>query len=335
MNEVLRANLLSPFPLSFALGAFARSIRSDLRIPKEAYQILSVYLLLALGLKGGVELGHARLGDIVAPAGATLLLGILTPLFAWAVLRLSRRFPPADCAAIAAHYGSVSAVTFFAAQQFVGLMGAPAEPFMTTLLTLLESPGIHVALAIGVLTRRPADAALGSGGPEKGRTGQANWKSALHEILAGRTLMLLVGGLLVGLVIGQAGYEPIRPFFEGGFKGALVIFLLEMGMVAADRAGDLRSVGLFLGIFAIAVPLVHGGLGVLLGHAAGLSVGGCTILGAMAASASYIAAPPATRATLPEANPSLSLTASLGITFPFNLVVGIPAYFQFAQWVAR
>ena len=328
MMQILRMNLLSPLPLAFALGAFARAIRSDLRIPRDAYQILAIYLLLAIGLKGGVELSQAHLDALKGPAAATLFLGFLTPVLAWGVLRLSRRFTPEDCAAIAAHYGSVSAVTFFAALQFVERMGSPAEPFMTTLLTLLESPGIQVALAIGLLTRRrPATAEVMSG--------RSRLLGALHELATGRTLLLLVGGLVLGAIIGESGYQPIRGFFEGGFKGALMIFLLEMGMVAAERASSLRAVGGFLCAFAVGVPLVHGTLGVLLGHAAGLSVGGSTVLGAMAASASYIAAPPATQATLPEANPTLSLTAALGITFPFNLMVGIPLFFSLAQRVAR
>jgi hypothetical protein len=231
-----------------------------------------------------------------------------------------------DAAGMAAHYGSVSAVTFIAAQQFTSDMGAAAEGFMPTLLTLLESPGIHIALAIGALKR----AKLQNGNPEAPIKSKS---SVLHEILTARSMILLVGGLVVGLLMGTKGYEPIKPFFETGFKGALVLFILEMGLVAATRFQDLRKVGFRLIGLGILLPIIHGALGVFLGHWAGLSVGGATVLGTMAASASYIAAPPAVRMTLPEANPAYYLTASLAVTFPFNLVIGIPFYYQIALWL--
>ena len=156
---------------------------------------------------------------------------------------------------------------------------------------------------------------------------------SLHHVLTGRTMVLLAGGLVVGWLMGEGGWHQVQPFFDSGFKGALMIFLLEMGMLAADRLGDLRRVGPFLLAFGTLVPLLHGALGVLLGHLAGLSAGGATVLGAMAASASYIAAPPAVRTTLPEANPTFSLALALGITFPFNVVIGIPLYWRFASFL--
>ena len=350
-TEMLRANLLSPIVLAFGLGAIARAVRSELRIPKELYTALSIYLLLALGLKGGVELAHAGIAGIAKPALATLLLGCITPITAYVALRRIGRFSTDDAAGIAAHYGSVSAVTFLAAQQFVAAMGAAPEPYMATLLALLESPGIHIALAIGVGARLrrsqaleaveavPVRAAVGGAGgfvalvgePAPVRTASASLASTLHEVLTGRTMVLLAGGLVVGALMGERGWQQVQPFFESGFKGALVIFLLEMGMLAASRAGDLRRVGPFLLAFGVVTPLLHGALGVALGRLAGLSPGGATVLGGMAASASYIAAPPAVRAQLPEANPSYSLTLALAITFPFNVLVGIPAFY----WMAR
>lgn len=327
MFETLKSNLLSPIPLAFALGVLARLIKSEFSLPKDLYTSLSIYLLFALGLKGGVELSHSSFHTIAWPAAATLLLGCITPLFAYATLRWLGRFNSADSAGIAAHYGSVSAVTFIAAQQFVQRMGVPAEGFMPTLLTLLESPGIHIALAIGAVQRSRALAVAG-------QSQSSAVKHVLHEVFTGRTMVLLVGGLLVGFAMGAPGWTAVSPFFDTGFKGALMLFLLEMGIVAASRFGDLRTVGPFLLAFGILMPLVHGALGVALGHLAGLSVGGCTVLGTMAASASYIAAPPAVRLTLPEANPTFSLTASLAITFPFNILAGIPIYFRIAQALA-
>jgi len=327
MLETLQANLLSPIPLAFALGVVTRLMKSEFSLPKDLYSSLSIYLLFALGLKGGAELAHATFDRIAWPAAVTLLLGCLTPITSFVVLRSLGRFGSADAAGIAAHYGSVSAVTFIAAQQFLQRTNVSVEAFMPTLLTLLESPGIHVALAIGALQRTRSLTA----GAER-ETGTVS--QVLHEVLTGRTMVLLVGGLLVGYFMGESGWTAVSPFFEGGFKGALTLFLLEMGIVAGSRLGDLKKVGSFLLGFGIVMPLVHGALGVALGRWAGLSIGGCTMLGTMAASASYIAAPPAVRLTLPEANPTYSLTAALAITFPFNLLAGIPIYYRVAQALA-
>lgn len=324
--EILRANLLSPIVLAFSLGIFAKVIRSELSLPKDLYSSLSIYLLLALGLKGGVELSQSSAHEIAWPAVATVFLGCLTPVSAYVLLRRLGKFTSIDAAGMAAHYGSVSAVTFIAAQQFTTSMGSTAEGFMPTLLTLLESPGIHIALAIGALKRAKLQA-VGSGLPTK------NASTIIHEIVTSRSMVLLVGGLIIGLLMGPKAYEPIKPFFENGFKGALVLFLLEMGIIAGGRLKDLKVVGLRIVFFGLLLPLVHGSIGVLLGHLAGLSIGGASVLGAMAASASYIAAPPAVRMTLPEANPAYYLTASLAVTFPFNLVVGIPLYYKLAIWI--
>lgn len=336
MLDVLRINLCSPLALAFGLGIFARLVRSELTLPRELYASLSIYLLLALGLKGGVELSHSTFSEIVWPAAATILLGCLTPVTSYLVLR--RRFGAADAAGIAAHYGSVSAVTFIAAQQFGQTVGAPAEGFLPTLLTLMESPGIHIALAIGaVQTARAATQAAAKPGPETpgGSSPAARpLKEVLHEVLTARSMILLVGGLIAGFIMGESGYSPVRPFFEDMFKGALTLFLLEMGLAAGNRLGDLRHAGAFLLLFGTLMPLVHGALGVALGTWAGLSLGGAAVLGTMAASASYIAAPPAVRMTLPEANPTYYLTAALAITFPFNLLVGIPVYFALARALA-
>lgn len=325
--EILKTNLLSPIVLAFILGIVAKLLKSELSLPKDLYSSLSIYLLLALGLKGGVELSESSLHVIALPAFVTLVLGCVTPVSAYFIMRKLGRFAQVDAAALAAHYGSVSAVTFIAATQFVGEMGRTAEGFMPTLLTLLESPGIHIALAIGALKRANSTAADSSA--DKKSTG-----AIFHEILTARSMILLVGGLMVGLLMGAKAYEPVKPFFESGFKGALVLFLLEMGIVAGARLSDLKKVGLPLISLGVLIPILHGGLGVVLGHWSGLSVGGATVLGTMAASASYIAAPPAVRMTLPEANPTYYLTASLAVTFPFNLVVGIPMFFKLAEWLA-
>lgn len=326
MREILQANLLSPITLCFLLGVIAKLVRSEFSLPKDIYVGISIYLLLALGLKGGVELAEASFASIAGPVGVTLALGCITPITSYLILRKIGRFSVSDAAGIAAHYGSVSAVTFIAAQSFINEMSMrdpslpPLEGFMPTLLALLESPGIHIALAIGAVKTASKD------------HGTAK---VLHEVLTGRTMILLLGGLIVGSLIGHKNWEVIAPFYDpkgGVFRGLLCVFLLEMGIVAGSRMGDLKKVGLFLIGFGTIVPVLHGALAVVLGTWAGLSIGGCTVLGAMAASASYIAAPPAVRVTLPDANPSYYLTSALAITFPFNVVLGIPIYFEIAKF---
>jgi len=319
-SNPLIGNLLSPAVLSFVLGLFARLIKGDLSLPKDAFGLIAAYLLFAIGLKGGVELAHAPAGEVAGPVAMTLLLGCLTPVFAYFVLRKFCRLGPADAAGVAAHYGSVSAVTFIAAQSFVAAQGQPSEGFMPTLVTVLESPGINIALAIGLMSS----------------SGGRKLSAALHEVFTSRGLLLLIGGLLVGLVMGEKNWSDVSLFYDTKgpiFRGSLCLFLLHMGAIAGERLSDLKNVGPRLLLFAIFVPIAHGALGVWLGHLSGLSVGGAAVLGAMSASASYIAAPPAVRLTLPEANPTFSLTCSLGITFPFNILAGIPIYFEMARWM--
>lgn len=321
-THALIGNLLSPAVLSFVLGLFARLVKGDLSLPKDAFGLIAAYLLFAIGLKGGVELAHAPAGAVAWPVAVTVLLGCLTPVIAYILLRKFCRLEAADAAGVAAHYGSVSAVTFIAAQSFVAAQGAPAEGFMPTLVTVLESPGINIALAIGLMT-------AGSG---------RRLSAALHEVFTSRGLLLLLGGLMVGLVMGEKNWADVSLFYDTKgpiFRGSLCLFLLHMGALAGERLAELKQVGPRLLLFAILVPIGHGTLGVWLGHLSGLSVGGAAVLGAMAASASYIAAPPAVRLTLPEANPTYSLTCSLGITFPFNILVGIPLYFEIARWMSE
>lgn len=326
--------------LAFAFGIVCRLIKSEMAIPRDLYTTLSIYLLFALGLKGGVELSHSQWQQLLFPAIVTIALGCITPVSSFLTLRYLGRFSIADAAGIAAHYGSVSAVTFIAAEKFVfaNLGEGSVAPFMPTLLTLLEIPGIQIALAIGVLgmakSKRDKDRASGS------RTVDATSPSlgaVWHELLTARSMVLLVGGMVIGFIIRYEGYASVKPFFDKGewmFKGALTLFLLEMGLVAGSRLADLKHAGAFLIAFGILAPIAHGALGVYLGTLAGLDAGSCTVLGTMAASASYIAAPPAVRMTLPEANPTFYLTAALAITFPFNLLVGIPLYFRMALTMA-
>jgi len=308
--------------LSFLLGIFATLARSDLRIPDELYTALSIYLLFAIGLKGGAALSATPLSDFAAPALATLALGIAVPAWCYAALRRLGSFGVPDAAALAAHYGSVSAVTFIATLSFVEAVGSKAEGFMPALVAILEVPAIVLALLLARLARQDGREA-----------GAGHVGEALREIVTGKSIVLLLGGLAIGIAAGTKGMAEVKPFFVDPFKGVLCLFLLEMGMTAAKRFRDFARVGAFLVTFALVAPVVNGVLGVALGTWAGLSLGGATVLGAMAASASYIAAPAAVRIGIPEANPAFYLTASLAITFPFNLTVGIPLYHAIAQQV--
>jgi|YNPBryulayer2012_1023412.scaffolds.fasta_scaffold00656_8 hypothetical protein len=316
--ELVQINLLSPMVLAFALGITATLLHSDLKLPDELYTTLSIYLLLAIGLKGGIALAETSLAVFWAPAVATLLLGIIIPVIAYGVARKIGKMNVADAAALAAHYGSVSAVTFAAAQTFLDTVGVRYEGFMPALVAILEVPAIVVALLIAQV----------AGAPQGG-----DWRKALRELLTSKSILLLVGGMIIGWLAGPRGGKEVAPVFVDLFKGALTFFLLELGMVAARRFRDLPSAGLFLLGFGIIMPIFNGLLGIWFGSMTGLSLGGSTILGVLAASASYIAAPAAVRIALPQANPGFYLTAALGITFPFNLAIGLPLYYTIASLI--
>lgn len=305
-----------PVILFFVLGVIAGFVRSDLKIPGVLYESLSIFLLLAIGLKGGVELARYPLFDVALPALAVVVAGALIPLAAFPVLRRVGKLSTADAGSIAAHYGSVSVVTFAVGSSYLARLGEAAEGYMTVFLVLLEFP----ALMIGVLLARRGERST-------------PWGRVMHEVFAGKSIVLLLGGLMIGWVAGPGGIAPLDSLFFDLFKGLLAFFLLEMGLVVARRFGDLRRAGAFLVVFAVLMPLAAAGLGLITGMLLELSVGGVTLLATLYASASYIAAPAAMRIAVPQANPALSIGAALGITFPFNLVVGIPLYHRLAQYL--
>ena len=312
--DLLIQNLVSPIVLSFALGMVARWVKSDLEIPDAIYQALSIYLLFAIGLKGGVALSETPATTLVGPIGITFLLGVITPLTAFFVLKSFGRLGRIDAAASAAHYGSVSAVTFLAAIEAAKFANLPADGYLPALVAVLEVPGIIVGLLLAQQQR--------GGGI----------KAALHEVLAGKSIFLLIGGMIIGAVCGAQKIDSVSPFFITPFKGALCIFLLELGMIAGRRLGDARNAGWRLIAVGCFLPLFHGLLGTMGGTLVGMSPGGAAVFGAMVGSASYIAAPAAVRIALPKASPGIYLTLALGITFPFNLAVGIPTFLSFAQF---
>ena len=322
--DAFRANLLSPAVLFFFLGVLASVVRSDVRLPESLFAGLTIYLLAAIGFKGGVAISNAGLGAVWLPTLAAMVLGAAIPLWTYPVALKLGRMSHADAAAVAAHYGSVSAVTFIAASNYLTAIGQPFENFAPTFLAVMESPAILVAVVLG---KRGMHA-------EKGTGERLRMRALVHETLFGKSIFLLIGGVIVGALSGQQGMVVMEPFFVTPFQGVLALFLLEMGIVAGKRIGELARVGPFLLVFGIVAPLVNGALGVGLGHLVGLQVGGATLMGVLSASASYIAAPAAVRVSLPDANPTLYLTASLAITFPFNITIGIPVYLAMARMLA-
>lgn len=329
----LLQSLLSPMVLAFGLGLVATLVRSDLRVPEPLHAALTIYLLFAIGLKGGAKLDGVNPAELAGPLLAALALCVAIPVWCYHLLRRLGRFSATDAGAIAAHYGSVSVVTFGAAVAFLESRQVPHEPFLPALLAVMEVPAILVALYLVRLAAEPGLARPASALGFVPAAAPGAWPRVVHELLTSKGIVLLLGGMAIGLLSGRKGYDQVAPLFDAPFRGVLTLFLLEIGMVAGQRLRDLRAAGPFLTGFAIILPLLHGLLGVVLGRMAGLGLGGATVLGTLAASASYIAAPAAVRVALPAANPALYLTSALAITFPFNVVFGIPVYYAFARWL--
>ncbi len=315
--DLLLSNLTSAVVLAFVLGLIARAVRSDLEIPPQIQTYLSIFLLLAIGLKGGVALRGQEPLSLALLLGMTLAAGTATAFSAfyaatWLLGDIRR-----EAAAIAAHYGSVSAVTFIAASQFAERSGSPPEGILVALLVALEVPALLIGMALG-----------------RGTQSDTTSHHTLREVFTSKTAILLLGGLAIGAITGHDGIKAVDAMYFDLFKGVLMLFMLDMGMLAASRLAELRRGWFKLAVFATALPLLHGVIGVLIAHACGMSVGSVAVFGAMLSSASYIAAPAAVRAGLPEADVGRCITAALGITFPFNLAIGIPLYASIAQRLA-
>lgn len=306
----------------FVIGVFARLVKSDLRVPEALYETLAIYLLLAIGLKGGIELSKQSAVLILPQIAAVAALSFLIPLALYPGLR-ALRLSVADSASMAAHYGSVSVVTFAVVTTALTRAGMSYEGHAAVWVAIMETPG----LVTGVVLARVMGRAQAAGTP-----GLAiRWGALVREVVFGKSVLLLIGGLIIGAVAGVSGTDPIKPLFVDLFKGVLAIFLLELGLVAGGRLGEVRTFGLkALGIGVI-VPLLLSVPGAAVGMLLGLSTGGVVILATLAASASYIAAPTVMRMAVPQANSALTITVALGITFPFNILIGIPLYIRLAE----
>ncbi|GAB1260372.1 sodium-dependent bicarbonate transport family permease [Aurantivibrio plasticivorans] len=299
----------------FLLGIFARLAGSPIQFPKGLYQTLTLFLMIAIGLKGGVALANHGSPTVIPQSIAVIVFGLALPLLAFPILYFIGRFQRHDAASIAAHYGSVSVGTYAVAVALLDSQGIVYEPYFPLFVVLLEVPAIAVGIALA---------------SAKGRDVPLN--KLLHEVFLNQGMVLMVGALLIGY-FGAQQIDSIAPLFINLFQGALALFLLEMGMVAASRLKELKGSAGFILSFGIAMPLIGGLIGCALGIAIGLSTGGAILLAVLGASASYIAVPAAMRVALPQANHSLSITSSLGITFPFNVLLGIPTYITATQWL--
>lgn len=308
-------NFLDPVILFFILGVIAQTVKSDLKIPDDFYNTISIYLLLAIGIKGGIELFKTGFGTVLYAGLGTVILGPVIAFLAFSILRFVIRFNKVDSIAIAAHYGSCSAVTFAVVTDYLRSVLIPYEEFSTVLLVMFEIPGIAAAILLAKVDTKS----------------KFDLRSLLHDVFLGKSILLLVGGLFIGVFIGYSATKQLNFFFIDLFKGFLALFMLEMGIVTAKRLGDLKKVGAPLLIFGIIFPVIASLLGIITGMICGLSPGGTIILATLAASASYIAAPAAVQIILPDANPTLYLTLALGITFPFNILFGIQLYTYMVQ----
>ncbi|MFM2355872.1 MAG: hypothetical protein RLZZ528_1608 [Pseudomonadota bacterium] len=317
---VMGQNLVSPIILSFLLGLLAALGRSSLSVPEAAAKALSIYLLFAIGFKGGASVAaHGLDARLILSLLAGILLSFVIPVIAFLLLRFMSRLSAIDAAAVAGHYGSISIVTFVSATAILQDSGIMSEGYMVAVAAAMEAPAILSALWLA--------ARSGSGG----RMDAELWR----EVLLNGSIVLLVGAFFIGAITGEKGLSEIESFIVSPFKGVLCLFLLDMGLVAGRGLKQARgALGLGTVCFAVVMPLVSAGLALPLALMLGLSVGGTALLMTLAASASYIAVPAAMRVALPEANPSIYLTLSLGVTFPFNLALGIPVYLALAQHIA-
>jgi uncharacterized protein len=326
-------NLLDPAILFFVFGVLAGTVKSNLEVPPQISRFLSLYLLMALGLKGGFSLAASGLtAEVATTLGLAVLLAIAIPAISYQLLK--RRLSGFDAAAIAATYGSVSAVTFITTVQHLENQGTAFGGHMAAAMALMESPAIIMAVLFANTLRQTSTASTPVGATLALQTGSVapiRLGKILHESFTDGAQLLLLGAMVIGMVTGEAGQAVMAPFSTDLFKGMLAFFLLDMGLMAARNLGELRGKPLGLLVYAVLAPLTHAALALVLAAAAGVGPGNGALLMVLAASASYIAVPAVLRHAIPEAQPALYFGMSLGITFPFNIVVGIPLYVGLAE----
>lgn len=313
-TDLIISNLLNPPVLFFFLGMLAVLLRSDLDVPQPLAKFFSLYLLLAIGFRGGVELHKSGVDQqVIITMIAAIIAALVIPIYTYFILR--RKLSSADAAAVAATYGSVSAVTFIAATSLLGQLNVPYGGYMVAAMALMESPAIIMGVLFYKLYRDRSDTTAGF-----------HWNELLRDAFFNGSVFLLIGSLIIGIATGDPGEAALKPFIGDIFRGILCLFLLDMGLVSARRLAGLKALGAFAIGFAILVPLTNAAFGIALAYWLGLTPGDALLFCVLCASASYIAVPAAMRMAIPEANPGLYVTISLALTFPFNILLGLPLY---------
>ena len=341
--ELIQSNLLTPIVLFFIFGIIAARIKSDLKIPDAISEFLPIYLLAAIGLHGGIEMRNTGFEVMFVPMLTAIGLSLLFTLNHYQILRRLGKFNLFDSYALASTYGAVGAVTFSVGLSFLKNQGVSSEGYLAAILAVLEPVAFimaifltNIAVSKQIKTKKQslgkfddAESEIEMGIIET----KTNLKQVLHESITGKAIVILLGSIIIGYVIGKEGFSSISIVFDELFTGAIVIFLIEMGIIAGQRLDDIKKVGIFLTAFAIIMPTFNGVIGVLVATALGLSLGGAVMFGLLLASASFIAAPAVLRHAIPQAKPSLYITSALGITFPYNIIVLLPIMFMVSSIV--
>ena len=332
--QLIQANLLTPIILFFLFGIIAARIKSDLKIPEAISEFLPIYLLAAIGLHGGIEMRNTGFENMLIPMFVAIGLSLLFTLNHYQILKRLGKFNIFDSYALASTYGAVGAVHFSVGLSFLKNQGVTSEGYIAAILAVLEPLAFILAIFMtnmAVSKQIKAKKQSFTGDDSEIDVGLTQTKTkltkVLHESITGKAIVILLGSIVIGYIIGEEGFEPIKIVFDDMFTGAIVIFMVEMGIIAGQRLDDIKKVGVFLTAFAIIIPVFNGTIGVLVSTAIGLSVGGAVMFGLLMASASFIAAPAVLRHAIPQAKPSLYITSALGITFPFNIIVTLPLLF--------
>ncbi|MDH3277628.1 MAG: sodium-dependent bicarbonate transport family permease [Nitrosopumilus sp.] len=338
---LIQSNLLTPIVLFFIFGIIAARIKSDLKIPDAISEFLPIYLLAAIGLHGGIEMRNTGFETMLVPMLVAIGLSLLFTLNHYQILRHLGKFNLFDSYALASTYGAVGAVTFSVGLSFLKTQGVTSEGFLAAILAVLEPVAFilaifltNMAVSKQMKTKKESigdivESELSMGLSET----KTNLKQVLHESITGKAIVILLGSIFIGYLIGEEGFSSISIVFDELFTGAIVIFLIEMGIIAGQRLEDIKKVGVFLIAFSIIMPTFNGIIGVLVATVMGLSLGGSVMFGLLLASASFIAAPAVLRHAIPQAKPSLYITSALGITFPYNIIVLLPIMYLISSIV--
>ncbi len=339
--QLIQSNLLTPIILFFLFGIIAARIKSDLKIPEAISEFLPIYLLAAIGLQGGIEMRNTGFENMLIPMLVAIGLSLLFTLNHYQILRRLGKFNIFDSYALASTYGAVGAVTFSVGLSFLKNQGVTSEGYLAAILAILEPVAFimaifltNMAVSKQIRAKKQSFTNDDTSDIDIGlRETKTKLSQVLHESLTGKAIVILLGSIVIGYMIGESGFNSISIVFDQMFTGAIVIFMIEMGIIAGQRLDDIKKVGIFLIAFAVIMPTFNGIIGVLVATGMGLSLGGAVMFGLLLASASFIAAPAVLRHAIPQANPSLYITSALGITFPYNIIILLPIMFAISTFV--